>query len=1137
MHNTNYQGAQERPSTSRVADAQPGRSFHEPQSSQDTSDSVGFWGSPHASDFYLRNQLHSYSFGTAPRISNSPSSYPAATLDEAEYEELMARADTTPRPSVVAHSYQPLPRTSTWRDPGSGMLIGDSPHRTQANAPRDRANDSAPSSASASVTSFNDSLYAGSVVSQDSSSVPHTPINEFTSSEEDEDRSRRRRSDFSISGPYPTSSTNASTTSMEFSSEEEYDSDDVPDFEISSNRVASVDMSFQEEEYSTYTQERRGSLPMVIPGTPSISGQCHFGHDRADNLVTVRRPSRSLDDDLSIIEAMRNHSSRTRPDDDSLPSPVSMPGSEGDWRNLNARVIRRGSAIQTTGSFYDYSDASSQKQPSSSKAIDVGEFDLDWADLRQGIVSMDQTDLGDIVRLPARPFGGSRWFPRFGGSSNQNNDARRPSIATISSLGSDTFGKAVFRWGGEGYQSQRHDWTFKREKIATIAHQTPVTSGNATARGFSGFLGTKPLEDERKRSHKEREKEKDRLSKVMASWRGMPIDSQEIWKMDLIGRFRVERRATKTADLAKGPQQRVIVHRLREIDYNAFHAYTVPTSTVHKHSKAVAFSIGRYYRRKSDNKEKPREVSNGGPLITASHPPAPPSESQNRHGSMALLAPRRVQIAFTNTTSTRKLESHGLLDEDQPRRAIREHPVRRDREREKRDKNKGKAREKQPSGRKQDAAFGEASERGLLASFASSSAVNLTGSSRATNASGSASVMTSTTMVSSIPSTPSSLSADLNASSSHVSTLAAASGKSVTDLSTNRPRRRRRRVHDPLELDEDDDYDDDGGHSPTTRTPHSETYGTVDASLIEQLYHERAQHELDTGSVFRKLFRSRNNKANVGAPTGHLEANYVPPWILLPSRSRQEQQQRVVENLNSSFMDVGLLPSTHRTRKQGQTSKKKRDDQTNGILSEVPEESLYMLLPLWPGETDPISAQAHPHLLRRIPPTDCRQYLLIYYRSMDSRKKGDKKKRASPTADYERSDRTILLSSFHISARFVAHNELIGTGIRVPEEGLTISGPLDYAWETLPSAEVREDCKSDWVIGVCHCRESGVEFIPEGLVKMDLCQMSWKPPSAVNDKYIPPEPTLKLTPIGQAVVEMAWLGAIALTSFGQVGLV
>jgi hypothetical protein len=159
--------------------------------------------------------------------------------------------------------------------------------------------------------------------------------------------------------------------------------------------------------------------------------------------------------------------------------------------------------------------------------------------------------------------------------------------------------------------------------------------------------------------------------------------------------------------------------------------------------------------------------------------------------------------------------------------------------------------------------------------------------------------------------------------------------------------------------------------------------------------------------------------------------------------------------------------------------------------------------------------------------------LLIYYRSLDSDKK--KKKRTSPSTDYERSDRSILLTSFHISARFVAHNELIGTGIRVPDEGLTVSGALDYAWETLPSAEVLEE-KSGWVIGICNSRESGVEFIPEGLVKMDLCRMSWQPPSAVNDNYIPPEPSLQLTPIGQAVVEMAWLGSLALTSFGQVGI-
>jgi len=118
----------------------------------------------------------------------------------------------------------------------------------------------------------------------------------------------------------------------------------------------------------------------------------------------------------------------------------------------------------------------------------------------------------------------------------------------VTSLGSDTFGRAVNRWGGEGYQAQRKDWSFRREKIAGVSQQGSgaSASGNVGSRAFAGFLSSKTSEDDKKKAEKEREKEKERLARVAASWKGMLIDSQEIWKMDLIGTFRVERKATKS---------------------------------------------------------------------------------------------------------------------------------------------------------------------------------------------------------------------------------------------------------------------------------------------------------------------------------------------------------------------------------------------------------------------------------------------------------------------------------------------------------------------------------------------------------------------------------------------------------------
>ncbi|KAK2464195.1 hypothetical protein APHAL10511_003652 [Amanita phalloides] len=1122
------------------------------------------WSGHHISEYYSRNQLHNYSFGTAPRLSNSPSTHPVTAQDD-ELEELMLRADITPRPSVVAYDYRSSPRTPGWHYASHGTSAGEGirMHASLHGRGRDHGKtnpDSTPSSASVSVTSLNESLYTSSAISVVSSSTPQTPSNDFTSSEDDDER----RNPYYVSGPYPNPSATASSTSMEFSSEEEYESDGAADIEISSLRAASIDMSFQEEYPSDeapypdayYLQERRGSLPMAIPGvstTSGINGQYPFNRNREDDLIYARRPSRSLDDDLQFAEMVRGSGGayKARPDESTFSSPFSVPGSDSDWRNLNARVRQRGNDTGGIPEVSQIPPASNQAHLTS--ADSMGDFGLDWDNIKQGIVSFDQSELADIIRHPGtdqgRTSGGPRWFPRFVGGTNQ--DARRQSVTTVTSLASDTFGRAVFRWGGEGYQEQRKDWTFKREKSGNVMQQYPgaSSSGQMSSRTFASFLGSKVSEDDKKKILKEREKEKERISRASTSWKGMLIDSHEIWKMDLIGTFRIERRATRTADLSKGPQQRIIVHHLRGADDGLPSVINGPMSTIHKHSKAVAFSIGRFYRRKNESKEKARELASG-PLITASHPPAPTPDSQKRSGGMILLAPRRVQVAFTNTTSTRKLESHGLLDEDRSGRVMREYDLRhereRDRERKEREKAKKKEKEKQKAKEKEKQKQSKMQDHRALAAnmtkTRSDDAVNLTGASRFINVSSGSDSRRTLSLTTSTTTVAPSISPSMELNTQHSDFVESdTSSRSLTPMTTNlqvsnRPRRRRRRIHDPLEMDEEEDEyenDDNGRHSPPTRTPHSETYGTVDASLIEQLNLERAQHEMETGSVFKRFFRGRSNRSVPGSATGQLEANYDPPWIVLPSRSRQEQQQRVVENLNSSFMDVGLLPSNHRMKKY--FDHRTRDDHSNGILSEVPEESLYMLLPLWPGDTDPISIQAHLHLVKRIPPADNRRYILIYYRSMKSRKKDHKKKHSSSIADDVRTDRCILLTSFHISARFVEHNELIGTGIRVPDEGLTVSGPLDYAWESLPSTEAREECTSDWIIGVCHSRESGVEFLPEGLVKMDLCRMPWKPPSAVNDNYTPPEPTCHLTPIGRSVVEMAWLGAMALMSFGQVG--
>ncbi len=72
----------------------------------------------------------------------------------------------------------------------------------------------------------------------------------------------------------------------------------------------------------------------------------------------------------------------------------------------------------------------------------------------------------------------------------------------------------------------------------------------------------------------------------------------------------------------------------------------------------------------------------------------------------------------------------------------------------------------------------------------------------------------------------------------------------------------------------------------------------------------------------------------------------------MAARSKQEEQERVIKNLNDSFRDVGLLPSfkpgKHRTKGKGRRG-------SENVFDQIPDDSLYMLLPLWPGETEAAS--------------------------------------------------------------------------------------------------------------------------------------------------------------------------------------
>ncbi|KAE9397526.1 hypothetical protein BT96DRAFT_823297, partial [Gymnopus androsaceus JB14] len=213
------------------------------------------------------------------------------------------------------------------------------------------------------------------------------------------------------------------------------------------------------------------------------------------------------------------------------------------------------------------------------------------------------------------------------------------------------------------------------------------------------------------------------------------------------------------------------------------------------------------------------------------------------------------------------------------------------------------------------------------------------------------------------------------------------------------------------------------------------------------------------------------------------------------------------------------------------------------VLSCVPVDAFFMLLPLWPAETDVHSQRLVPFQLPSIP-LDSRRYLLVFYKTLQA--ETDKASSSSSPTDPQ----NILLPGFRAIARQVSYSDLQGTGVRAPEQGLSVSGPLEDAFKQMPrptsattplSSPSCDDIHAAQlsIIGSCYSREAGVEFDPEALIELDLCtvlggEKKPLPPGMVAEQFDSEQSmTVKLTPIGSAVMELVWVGGLALTSFGS----
>ncbi|KAI0292696.1 hypothetical protein B0F90DRAFT_1822679 [Multifurca ochricompacta] len=571
-------------------------------------------------------------------------------------------------------------------------------------------------------------------------------------------------------------------------------------------------------------------------------------------------------------------------------------------------------------------------------------------------------------------------------------------------------------------------------------------------------------------------------------------------------------------DPDKPNQQRLNAEH--DLDTDSVNQFGGPTTVVHRHSRALAFSIYRHYSLKSYRSSKTRSST----TTTVSSRTARPGEGRGTlmmptHDGI-LLATKRVQEQFTFTKSTSKLDTHGLLPEEgDNRRDGRREPNLSHPRRAAQDWSAGSPHRESPASRQiVDLNRIEALER------QTSSAIRRGGSSHTIGT-------TSLDLSGTTAFTLSSSTSQSVSSTSSVSTSSASSSISERQLTP----------HNEAEEDSDGEFT-----SPVPRTSHPEAFGTLDNFAIDQLKNEQVPA--------RATRRTHGNwiQRIIGPPGGSLPRPFSsslvsinPPWMTLAPRSMQEEQDRAIQGLRSSFKDVGLVPSSR--SKNGAGIGRKGRGINKDMLTQVPDESLYMLLPLWPHETDPANA-AREQGQRSTKGLDREQnlYLLVYYVPFDERgevKPAKKRSRSRPRkSDRERHHPTPhfdVRRGFKVIGRLLAHSDLNGSGIRLPVRGLSVTGPLEEAELGIPPASLRDVHSDDFVIGASLDRSGAIEFVPEGLEKLGLCvprseppvQLHTHPAMQTTDPVEEEVVSQPLTAIGRAAVEIAWLGCMALTTF------
>ena len=519
---------------------------------------------------YLQNTLNTFTFGAAPPPSFSSRSVDPLTRprEEADSDELIYKADTTPRPSVVG----PQPsrsHVSQFHSTAGGTqcsLPSYPPSSARPLRGRSQTKDTdtasshtfGMSSASASVSSLSSasglSSLAGSQISEQSNNTPQTSTNELTS-DDDIDHRHPLPPNFVHDAPSRRSGAESST----YLSEEDFDDDSDFDQDDQEIYVGSVNEGSDCVSYFDHVNpsreslhdsirmaygERRGSLAIATSGMPSNRFHVH-GRYREDSTTTLRRPSKSLEYLRSSGMGEPSHPT------EELLAPTSVPESEGDWRDLRKKSLQRDkdavlplvtASPMAAGITVAYG-SSPNPTPASANNSAMSGIDTAWNNWAGGITGFDQSEMNDIVApMPTGRRPSERVLRRESTTSE-----RRQSVVSCNS--GDFFHKTLARqWGGEGYKDQQQKWTFQREKADRLqSEDEPRMRGDRERHSISNLFTPRPStaptpgtgifdwpDPRDKASGKEKAKEQ--------NWRGMAVDAEEWWFSHTNGRYKVNRK-------------------------------------------------------------------------------------------------------------------------------------------------------------------------------------------------------------------------------------------------------------------------------------------------------------------------------------------------------------------------------------------------------------------------------------------------------------------------------------------------------------------------------------------------------------------------------------------------------------------